>query len=130
MTSPGRSARPGAPATWVRSWNVRSARAEVGHAEADVGVDHPDQRHAREVVALGDHLRAHQDVGLPRLERGQRSPRPRRGAPESRSSRSTRAARSRRLHRLHDLLGAVAGEAQVFALHAPQAAASRASCPQ
>ena len=36
--------------------------AEVGEAQADVGDDHADQRDLREVVALGDHLRADQHV--------------------------------------------------------------------
>ncbi len=43
--------------------------AEVGQAQAHVGVDHAHEGHAREVVALGDHLCAHQDVGLPGFER-------------------------------------------------------------
>ncbi len=38
------------------------ARVAVG--EAEIGVDHADQRHVGEVVALGDELRADDDVGL------------------------------------------------------------------
>ena len=45
--------------------------------EADVGRDDADQRHAREVVPLGDHLRADQDVDLavakPRQQRVERA---------------------------------------------------------
>ena len=36
--------------------------AKVRHAQADVGGDHAHQRHVGNVVALGDHLRAHQNV--------------------------------------------------------------------
>ena len=43
---------------------MRSAGAEIGEAEADVGGNHADQRHVRKVVALGDHLRADQDVDV------------------------------------------------------------------
>ena len=39
-------------------------RAEVGVPEAGVGVDHRGQRDTREVVALGDHLRAHEHHAL------------------------------------------------------------------
>ena len=38
--------------------------AEIGQAEADVGRDDADQRDAREVVPLRDHLRADEDVDL------------------------------------------------------------------
>ena len=71
MTSPGRSAAPGAARDLGQELERALGGAEVGKAEPDVGVDHADQRHAREVVALGDHLRAHQDVGLARLEGGE-----------------------------------------------------------
>ena len=36
----------------------------VGQAQREVGVDHPDQRDARQVEPLGDHLRADEHVGL------------------------------------------------------------------
>jgi hypothetical protein len=42
-------------------------RPEVGQVESGVGRHHADQRHARQVESLGDHLRAHQDVDLPVL---------------------------------------------------------------
>ena len=66
-------------------------RAEVGQAEPDVGRDHADQRHAREVVPLGDHLRADQDVDLaggePRQQRGDRAAPPDRVAIDARDAR-------------------------------------------
>ena len=39
-------------------------RAEIRQPEADVGRDDADERHAREIVSLGDHLRADQHVDL------------------------------------------------------------------
>jgi hypothetical protein len=42
--------------------------AEVRQVQADVGVDHPHQRHVREVKPLGDHLRAQQDLHFPLAE--------------------------------------------------------------
>src|SRR5262249_12740621 len=39
-------------------------RAEIGDAEADVRGDDADERHARKVVALRNHLRADEDVDL------------------------------------------------------------------
>ena len=65
-------AAPGAARHLGQELERALGRAEVGQAEAHVGVDHAHQRHARKVVALRDHLGADQDVGLPRLERGQR----------------------------------------------------------
>ncbi len=38
------------------------AGAKIGHAEADIRRHHAHQRHVRDVVALGDHLRAHENV--------------------------------------------------------------------
>ena len=37
-------------------------RAEIRHAQADVGGHDAHQRDVRNVVSLGDHLRAHEDV--------------------------------------------------------------------
>ena len=71
-------------------------RAEVGHAEADVGRDDADQRHARKVVALGNHLRADQDVDLAvaeaRQQRFERAPSADRVAIEARDARRGTAA--------------------------------------
>src|SRR5208282_4086348 len=38
--------------------------AKIGTAEREVGGNNSDQGDALKVVALGDHLRAHQDVNL------------------------------------------------------------------
>ena len=46
--------------------------AEVGHREAGVGVDHRGQLDTREVMALGDHLRAEQHGAIGRGEALQR----------------------------------------------------------
>ena len=62
MTRPGRSPRPARPATWASSWKVRSAARKSGKLSDRVGEHHADQRHARHVVPLGDHLRADEDV--------------------------------------------------------------------
>ena len=71
--------------------------AEVGQAEADVGRHDADQRHARKVVALGDHLRADEDVDLavaePREQRGERALAPDGVAIEPRDARAGTRAR-------------------------------------
>ena len=41
------------------------ARPEIGHVQAQIGVDDAHQRHVREMQPLGDHLRPDQDVDLP-----------------------------------------------------------------
>ena len=61
-TWPPRGPRPVRPATWASKLKRPLRGAEVGDVQADVGVDHADQRHVREVEPLGDHLRAEQDV--------------------------------------------------------------------
>ena len=48
---------------------MRSAARGSPLAEAEIGVDHPDQRQAREMVALGDELGADEDVDLAALDR-------------------------------------------------------------
>lgn len=44
-------------------------RAEIMREQHGIGVEHAHQPQAREVVALGHHLRAHQDVDLARVHR-------------------------------------------------------------
>ena len=44
---------------------MRSAARKSATPKSDVGRDHADQRHARKVVSLGDHLRTHQHVERP-----------------------------------------------------------------
>ena len=63
-TRPGRSARPARPATWCSSWKVRSPARRSPPHQAEVGVDHADQGQVGEVMALGDHLGADQEVEL------------------------------------------------------------------
>ena len=62
ITSPRISPRPARPATWVRSWKVRSPARKVGHVEADIGVEDPDEGDVGKVEALGDHLRPDEDI--------------------------------------------------------------------
>ena len=65
----GHVAAPRAPGH-LRQQLERALRgAEVRHLQAQVGVDHADQGHVRKVEALGDHLRADQniDVAAPEL---------------------------------------------------------------
>ena len=85
-------------------------RAEVGQAEADVGRHDADQRDARKVVALGDHLRADEHVDLavaePRQQR--RRARPCGGRRRDRAARRARPGQAR-LHFGLDPLGAEAG---------------------
>ena len=67
----GRLAAAGAPGG-LRQKLERSLRgAEVGQAQAEVGIDDAHQRHIGDVVAFGDHLRAHQDVVVVLAEAGQ-----------------------------------------------------------
>ena len=110
---------------------MRSAERKSGHPEAHVGVDDADQRHAREVVPLGDHLRADQDVDLARLEArpGSAPARPG-GCARSRSSRSTRAAGSAACTASDHLLGPEAGQPQVRAPARRAGGGGRASWPQ
>ena len=42
--------------------------AEVGAVERVVGAEDADQREPRKIVALGEHLRAHEDVDLLRFD--------------------------------------------------------------
>src|SRR5262249_20228235 len=39
-------------------------RPKIREIDADIGVDHPDERHVRKIQALGDQLRAEQHVDL------------------------------------------------------------------
>ena len=55
---------PGPPGDLGQQLKRALGSAEVGKTKPDVGRDDADQRHAREVVPLGDHLRADEDVEL------------------------------------------------------------------
>ena len=57
-----RVAAPGAARHLLSSWNVRSAARGSPFASADIRVDHADQRQKREMMALGDELRADDDI--------------------------------------------------------------------
>ena len=50
--------------------------AEIAVGEAEVGIDHADQLEQREIVALGDELRADDDVDLAFCDRRQFEPQP------------------------------------------------------
>ena len=71
--APRPSPRPARPATCCSSWKVRSAARGSPVREADIGVEHADEREAREMVALGDELRADDDVELRRPRRASSS---------------------------------------------------------
>jgi len=60
----GEVAAAGAPRHLSDELEGSFGRAEVGHGEAGVHRDDADQRHVREVVTLGDHLRADDNVKL------------------------------------------------------------------
>ena len=59
---PGQTAASGAARHLREQLKGALRGAEIGHAEADIGGHHAHQRHVRNIVALGDHLRAHQHV--------------------------------------------------------------------
>src|SRR6476660_6351690 len=48
------------------------SRAEIGHMQADIGVDDANQRHVWKIKALGDHLCPDQKVDLSSSKRLQR----------------------------------------------------------
>ena len=45
--------------------------AEIRQAESMVGAHNPDEGNAVDIVALGDHLRAHQQVDFPAVQPGE-----------------------------------------------------------
>ncbi len=59
---PRRPPRPARPVTCWRSWNVRSAARGSPFDEADIGIDDADERQQRKIMALGDELRADDDI--------------------------------------------------------------------
>ena len=83
-------------------------RAEIGAVERVVGAEHADQRQAREIVALGEHLRADEDVDVAgvRPARARRRTRPC-VCVLSRSMRAIRAAGKRVRQRALEPLRAV-----------------------
>ena len=66
--APGDERAAGAAGHLVQELEGALGRARVGLAEAEVAVDDADRRELREVVALGHHLRADDDVGLAGLD--------------------------------------------------------------
>ena len=74
---PRRSARPARPATWVRSWNVRSAARKSGRPSPTSASMTPTRVTRGKSWPLAIICVPDQDVGLPRFERGA-GPRPRR----------------------------------------------------
>ena len=71
-----------------------------------VGVDDAHERHVRQIVALGDHLRADEDVDLARAHPREHAPRCVLPLATSRSRRATRAVGNAARERLLELLGA------------------------
>ena len=59
---PGHVAASRAPGHLRQQLEGALGGAEIRHAQPDVGVHHAHQRDVRDVVALGDHLRADQNV--------------------------------------------------------------------
>ena len=71
--APGLVAAPGAPGDLLDLLEAALGGAQVAALQPEVGVDHPDQRQIGEVIALGDQLRADDDVDLARLHRATNS---------------------------------------------------------
>src|SRR6478752_1404061 len=61
----------GAPRHLIEKLKRALRGARIGMGEAKIGVDHADQRQAREVVAFGHELRADDDVDLAVLDLAQ-----------------------------------------------------------
>ena len=100
------AARP-APRPARAAGSVRSEARKSGRLSPVSAQQHADQRHAREVVALGHHLRADEDVDLARARRASST----RLEPRAAARRRDRAARRARVGNaaataLLDLLGA------------------------
>ena len=91
MASPGDVAAARAAGDLREQLERALGRAEVGQPEADVRRDDADERHAREIVALGDHLRADEDVDARRANVGEHAAIAPRRRMVSRSTRATRA---------------------------------------
>jgi hypothetical protein len=70
QASPGVPARPARPGHLPHQLERAFRRAQVGPLQAQVGVDHADQRQQRKVVPLGHDLRADDDVGPARGDLG------------------------------------------------------------
>ena len=115
---PGRWPAAGAPGDLREKLESPLGRAEIRHSEADVGGDHPHQRDVVDVVSLGDHLRAHQDVVIAVAEAGQDGLEM--AAAEDRVAVHARDAGFGELlvQLVFDALGAHAHEVQVLALAA------------
>ena len=68
--------RPARPVTWRQQLERPLGRARIAIGEAEIGVDDADQRHVREIVPLGDELRADDDIGLALGDRLEFEPQP------------------------------------------------------
>ena len=67
---------PGPPGHLAEQLKRALGGARIAIGEAEIGIDHADQRHVGEMVALGDELRADDDVGLALGDRLQLEPQP------------------------------------------------------
>ena len=63
--APGCIGTPGTPSHLHQFGKQPLRRAEVGAVEAAVGIEHQHQIQAGEIVAFGQHLRAHQYIHRP-----------------------------------------------------------------
>ena len=108
-------ARPARPATCSSSANRRSVARNSRAVKRVVGAEDADQRQARKVVSLGEHLRADQDVDLARVDRHRASSRMiRLRRVLSRSTRRIRAAGNKLDERALEPLRAEAQRQQVL----------------
>ena len=67
----GRVAAAGAPRNLRQQLKGPFGGAKVRKAERGIGADHAHQRDVGDVVAFGDHLRAHQQINFARMHRAQ-----------------------------------------------------------
>ena len=58
----------GAPRHLCQPGEQPLAGTEIGAVKRAVGIDDPDQRELREVMAFGEYLRADQDIDFPRVD--------------------------------------------------------------
>jgi hypothetical protein len=69
--APRQLAAPGPPRNLRHKLEDPFSGAKIGHRERVVAAHHAHQCDAMNVVAFGDHLRAHQQVDLARMQAGQ-----------------------------------------------------------
>ena len=123
-------AAPGPPGHLRQQREHALGRAEVGAGQAAVGVEHDHQCEALEVVPLGDHLGADQEVDLAGVGRVDAARTARRRRATSRSSATDARGREQLSQSLFEALRAAAQRREVDVTAFGTTARHRGSAPQ